>query len=131
MSEKKCWVLGGEIRGEVLFGIFLYLGFLARSRVQSAQDRGGRGWQEPTHPGRSFFGVENMADVTIDCRENGPLLVAGPVTIRDHLGETFEIPANKPAVALCRCGQSARRPFCDGAHKAAGFIACEKAKMSE
>ena len=68
-----------------------------------------------------------MTQVTIDCRENGPFLVTGPVTVRDHLGQEFAIPPGKPAIALCRCGHSQRRPFCDGSHKTCGFVAGEKA----
>ena len=65
--------------------------------------------------------------VVIRCRENGPLVVQGPITIIDHLGNAFTIPADKPAVALCRCGHSQRRPFCDGTHKTCGFMAAELA----
>lgn len=68
-----------------------------------------------------------MSDVNIRCRQNGPFLVEGPVTVTDHLGNKFSIPADKPAVALCRCGQSARRPFCDGMHNKVGFQAAETA----
>jgi CDGSH-type Zn-finger protein len=68
-----------------------------------------------------------MADVTIRLRDNGPLVVEGPVTIVDAEGNKFHIDANKPAVALCRCGQSSRRPFCDGTHKACGFQAADRA----
>lgn len=65
--------------------------------------------------------------VVIRCRENGPLVVQGPMTIVDHLGNAFTLPADKPAVALCRCGNSQRRPFCDGTHKTCGFMASELA----
>lgn len=65
--------------------------------------------------------------VVIRCRENGPLLVQGPVKIVDHQGNEFTIPAGKPAVALCRCGQSKNKPFCDGSHKTCGFVAAELA----
>lgn len=65
--------------------------------------------------------------VTIRCRPNGPFLVEGPVTIVDHEGREFQLAADKPAVALCRCGQSQRRPFCDGTHKTCGFEAMETA----
>ncbi|HWA97224.1 MAG TPA: CDGSH iron-sulfur domain-containing protein [Pirellulales bacterium] len=68
-----------------------------------------------------------MADVTIRCRLNGPFLVEGPVTIVDHLGNQFHVSPDKPAVSLCRCGQSARKPFCDGQHKQCGFMAAEVA----
>jgi CDGSH-type Zn-finger protein len=68
-----------------------------------------------------------MSNVSIRCRQNGPYLVEGPVTIVDHLGNTFPIPEGKPAVALCRCGHSAKKPFCDGSHRGCNFIAGETA----
>ena len=68
-----------------------------------------------------------MADVTVSCRENGPLLVTGSIEIQDHEGKCFNI-GDKETVALCRCGVSKNRPFCDGAHKAANFEAAEKAE---
>ncbi len=61
--------------------------------------------------------------VTIRMRPNGPLLVEGPVTILDANGNAFPINPDKPAVALCRCGHSKNKPFCDSSHKAAGFKA--------
>ncbi|MCA9035837.1 MAG: CDGSH iron-sulfur domain-containing protein [Planctomycetaceae bacterium] len=67
-----------------------------------------------------------MAEVKIDVRDNGPFLVAGPVTICDAAGNTFDC-QGKEMVALCRCGASARRPFCDGAHKGCGFESSERA----
>lgn len=68
-----------------------------------------------------------MADVVIRCRPNGPLVVEGPLTLLDHQGRAFALPADKPAVALCRCGHSAKKPFCDGSHKTCGFVAEELA----
>ena len=59
----------------------------------------------------------------IRCRENGPLVIQGPVRVVDHLGNEFPIPPGKDAVALCRCGQSAIKPFCDGSHRQCGFQA--------
>ncbi len=70
-----------------------------------------------------------MADVTIKVRDHGPFLVEGPITIVDAAGNKFEIPANKPAIALCRCGQSKRKPFCDGTHKDCHFMAEERAPV--
>lgn len=72
-----------------------------------------------------------MPDVTIKVRENGPLLVQGPVRIIDHLGNEFIIPPGKDNVALCRCGQSKNRPFCDGSHKHCGFQASDLALKPE
>lgn len=68
-----------------------------------------------------------MPDVTIRLRDNGPLVIEGPVRIIDAEGNAFNLPADKPAVALCRCGQSSRRPFCDGTHKGCGFAAVDRA----
>ena len=71
--------------------------------------------------------------VTIRCREDGPLVVElppdGSVSLRvnDHAGRAFPLPTNKRAVALCRCGQTKSRPFCDGSHKACGFQAADLA----
>ncbi len=63
-----------------------------------------------------------MADVlVIRCRENGPYVIQGPVQVTDHLGNPYPIPPGKDTVALCRCGQSARKPFCDGTHRQVGF----------
>ncbi len=64
---------------------------------------------------------------TIRVRTNGPFLVEGPVTIIDANGNVFPINSDKPAVALCRCGQSSRRPFCDGTHNRCGFVSAELA----
>lgn len=67
-----------------------------------------------------------MADVTIKTNENGPLLVTGPITLTDHAGGVYNL-GEKQTIALCRCGQTANRPFCDGAHKACEFKAAELA----
>ena len=67
-----------------------------------------------------------MADVKIECRENGPLLVTGSIAVHDHTGGCFDL-GGKETIALCRCGASKNRPFCDGAHKAANFEAAETA----
>ena len=67
-----------------------------------------------------------MSEVTIKCRENGPFLVTGPVKVIDHLGGEFDL-TGKETFALCRCGQSQNRPFCDGSHKNCSFVAAETA----
>ncbi|MDZ4780043.1 MAG: CDGSH iron-sulfur domain-containing protein [Planctomycetia bacterium] len=70
-----------------------------------------------------------MAEFVIRCRPDGPFVIDGPVTVIDHHGNPFPINMEKPAVALCRCGHSAKRPFCDGSHKTCGFTAQEVAPI--
>ena len=55
--------------------------------------------------------------VTIKIRENGPYVVEGDFTLVDHNGN--EVPIVKRA--LCRCGGSTMKPFCDGTHSKIGF----------
>ena len=52
---------------------------------------------------------------------NGPYLIRGPFALTDQDGNRIEV--SRPVVALCRCGRSQNRPFCDGTHKAIGFQA--------
>ena len=68
-----------------------------------------------------------MSDVKIRIRDNGPFLVEGPAALLDAQGNAFPLDANKPAFALCRCGASANKPFCDGAHKTCGFASADRA----
>ena len=70
-----------------------------------------------------------MADVTVSARENGPFLVTGSVKLVDHQGGEFDL-GGKETIALCRCGTSKNRPFCDGSHKECGFTAAEMAPSS-
>lgn len=57
--------------------------------------------------------------VSITAYPNGPLIVRGKATFLDEHGEVIEQPRH--TVALCRCGVSAIKPWCDGTHKLAGF----------
>ena len=72
-----------------------------------------------------------MAEFTIRVRANGPLMVEAPVKVIDHEGNEFPTNPNKPAVALCRCGHSSNKPFCDGSHKRVGFEAAQTAPKAE
>ncbi|HZZ78922.1 MAG TPA: CDGSH iron-sulfur domain-containing protein [Gemmataceae bacterium] len=63
--------------------------------------------------------------LTIRIRENGPLVLPAKFIIVDHLGNPFPLPAGKENVALCRCGQSKVKPFCDGTHRECGFKGAE------
>jgi CDGSH-type Zn-finger protein len=69
--------------------------------------------------------------LVVRCRENGPYVIKGVVRVVDHLGNEFALPEGKDGVALCRCGHSKSRPFCDGSHRTAGFVAPELAPPSE
>jgi CDGSH iron-sulfur domain-containing protein 3 len=58
---------------------------------------------------------------TIRLRLNGPIVIEGDeVTVVDWNGQEYQIV--KRPVALCRCGQSGNKPFCDGSHKTCGFV---------
>jgi CDGSH-type Zn-finger protein len=71
-----------------------------------------------------------MADVTVLSRNNGPYWIIGDFKLVDADGNPIEIPEAKrkttpeglPRVALCRCGGSVIKPFCDGTHSRIGFI---------
>lgn len=56
--------------------------------------------------------------VTIKVRDDGPLKVTGPFRLVDAHGAALDVPEGD-GVVLCRCGRSARKPFCDGSHKGA------------
>lgn len=56
---------------------------------------------------------------TITPCPDGPLLLRGDVELLTTDGEV--VPRNRRTVALCRCGLSAIKPFCDGTHKVSGF----------
>jgi CDGSH-type Zn-finger protein len=56
--------------------------------------------------------------------QNGPYIVEGEdVTLVDWTGATYKLP--KRPFALCRCGASTKKPFCDGTHTRMGFKAAE------
>ena len=52
---------------------------------------------------------------------DGPLIVRGRFVITGPDGQP--VPAGRKTVALCRCGKSANKPFCDGSHTRTGFRA--------
>ncbi len=73
--------------------------------------------------------------VTITVRLNGPYridLTQGDIALVDHEGNAIPLPEGKTTLALCRCGASTKKPFCDGMHSKVGFIAAEAAqKMAD
>ena len=71
-----------------------------------------------------------MAEHTkITVLDNGPYLVKGPVLLLDAEGNEFR--AERSTIALCRCGRSMTKPFCDGTHSKSGFRAAERAVRLE
>ena len=65
-----------------------------------------------------------MNHATITPTDNGPYLVEGNVSVLDAEGNAYEVTG---AIALCRCGLSATKPFCDGSHEKACFKAVNRA----
>jgi hypothetical protein len=72
-------------------------------------------------PGAGGGGTRPPEPVTITVCPDGPLLVRGGYELRD--GDDRALDPGRATVALCRCGASSIKPFCDGSHKRAGFRA--------
>jgi uncharacterized Fe-S cluster protein YjdI len=64
--------------------------------------------------------VEPDEPATIEPQPNGPLYISGPMRILDANGAVIR---EDTRVALCRCGHSRNKPFCDGSHETSGFQA--------
>ena len=62
----------------------------------------------------------------IKVRDNGPYKVTGPVRLVDVDGNAWELEAGS-SVALCRCGLSRTKPFCDRSHREGGFESLDRA----
>jgi CDGSH-type Zn-finger protein len=61
-----------------------------------------------------------MAGTRITVQNNGSIRVEGEFELVDAQGAVIDV-GGRTRVSLCRCGHSANKPYCDGAHKAAGF----------
>ena len=68
--------------------------------------------------------MANQAKISVT--ENGPLSIKGPITLVDQDGNEYDLGGRK-RIALCRCGASSTKPFCDGTHSRIGFEAAERA----
>jgi len=66
-------------------------------------------------------------EARITAYRDGPLLVRGPFRLEDQDGNPIE--ARRDTIALCRCGKSRIRPFCDGTHRLVGFRAPATAEI--
>ena len=62
-----------------------------------------------------------MEQARITAYRDGPLLVRGSFRLEDQNGNPID--AGRETIALCRCGKSRMRPFCDGSHKVVRFRA--------
>jgi CDGSH-type Zn-finger protein len=61
-----------------------------------------------------------MASTKITINNNGSIRVEGDFEICDPTGAAFGL-GGRSVIGLCRCGLSANKPFCDGAHARNGF----------
>lgn len=72
-------------------------------------------------PDEVLDGAAPRAGATITPYRDGPLIVRGDFRLVDQDG--VEIDPGRDTIALCRCGKSGIKPFCDGTHKRSGFSA--------
>ena len=74
---------------------------------------------EPPQDSGILHREDDVDKVTIQTRPNGPYLVKGPLRLIDADGHEFQVTGD--TIALCRCGGSTNKPFCDGTHTRIGF----------
>lgn len=67
--------------------------------------------------------ADNEVNITIN--SSGPYIVEGKIKLVDSDGNQFQVEGDR--IALCRCGESSNKPFCDGTHRKIGFDAPTKA----
>jgi CDGSH-type Zn-finger protein len=70
--------------------------------------------------------IPGMPDTRITPYRDGPLIVRGPFVLEDQDGKPID--AGRETIALCRCGKSRMRPFCDGTHRLVRFRAPSSAE---
>ncbi len=81
----------------------------------------GRGVSQPRPVSPDEPAPTSERGATITPYRDGPLIVRGDFRLLDQDGD--EIDPGRETIALCRCGKSGIKPFCDGSHKRAGFSA--------
>jgi CDGSH-type Zn-finger protein len=74
----------------------------------------------PKEKSMSEEAVAATPAVKITVRPNGPFRVEGLISLVDVNGVEWDL-TGKPAISLCRCGLSSKRPFCDGTHGREGW----------
>ena len=72
--------------------------------------------------------ADEVPEIRILVRNNGPFRVYGPVKLVDHEGNEFTVPEGT-WYTLCRCGHSKTKPFCDSTHKSLDFDAPSDASL--
>lgn len=83
-------------------------------------------WATPTGMPDEQELAASLETMTVTPYRDGPYLLRGAFSLRDQDGN--EIANARRVVALCRCGKSRTRPFCDGTHKLIGFRAASGAE---
>ncbi len=68
-----------------------------------------------------------MAGIKVTVSNDGPYRLEGEFTLVDAQGKTYGL-GGRSAISLCRCGHSENKPFCDGAHRRAGFHCTAEAR---
>lgn len=71
-------------------------------------------------PAATASSAPAATSVVARATRDGPVVVAGPIVVEDSEGKVLR---RADQVAFCRCGHSATKPFCDGAHTRSGFKA--------
>ena len=71
----------------------------------------------------AFKSIEAKEPATVEPEQNGPLIVTNVSDFRNSRGEHIKA---RPKMALCRCGHSGNKPFCDGTHAAVNFTSEKK-----
>ena len=105
-TEQKPWIQPGKASGAEVLETVL------RCPTGALHVESGDGLSEPVL--REMVPSENTVTVAPD----GPLYVRGDVVLKNSAGETL---LRDTRIALCRCGASAHKPFCDGSHTKAEF----------
>ncbi len=72
--------------------------------------------------------MNELNETSITPIDNGPYIVKGPIRLIDMDGHEFAVKGR--SLALCRCGGSAQKPFCDGTHAKIGFQSVTRAKQT-
>lgn len=115
IHSEKCWRGLGEVfrRNE---RPWIYLEGADQETIKNQIDQCPSGALSYRIEGQS--GTKNEVNMEITVLENGPVLMSGKVVVNHPDGTKEEREGN---TALCRCGASASKPYCDGSHNKVEF----------